>query len=112
MSAAPRRRGIVFQLAAVALVIVSGLAGTGLARWLRRPVATQTTAPAAPAFPNRLFEDWTAKPNLVLVLSGQQHGYMLPCGCSRPQLGGLERRYNFLQFVKKAGWPYVAFDLW
>jgi hypothetical protein len=111
MSAAPRRRGIVFQLAAVGLVIVSGLAGTGLARWLRRPPSTQTAAPAKPAFPNRLFQDWTAKPNLVLVLSGQQHGYVLPCGCSRPQLGGLERRYNFLQLVKNAGWPCVAFDL-
>jgi hypothetical protein len=111
MSAAPRRRGIVFQLAAVGLVIVSGLAGTGLAKWLRRPVSTQVAAPAAPAFPNRLFQDWKVKPDLVLVLSGQQHGYMLPCGCSRPQVGGLERRFNFLQFAKKAGWPYVAFDL-
>jgi hypothetical protein len=108
--ASHRRRRIVFQLTAVSLVIVSGLAGTGLARWLRCPVAKQTAAPAAPIFPNRLFDKW-GKPDLVLILSAQQHGYMLPCGCSHPQVGGLERRYNFLQLVKKAGWPYVAFDL-
>ena len=36
---------------------------------------------------------------------------MLPCGCSNPQVGGLERRYNFLQTLKAAGWPYVAVDL-
>jgi hypothetical protein len=104
---------IMFQVAAVSLVVVSWLAATGLARWLRGPEASTTaTAAAAPAplFPNRLFHDW-AKPDLVLVLSAQQHGYMLPCGCSHPQVGGLERRYNFLQLVKKAGWPYVAFDL-
>jgi hypothetical protein len=108
--ASPRRRQIVFQLAAVALVLVSGLAGTGLARWLRGPALSPTAAPAPGAFPNRLFHDW-GKPDLVLVLSAQQHGYMLPCGCSHPQVGGLERRYNFLQRVKKAGWPHVAFDL-
>ncbi len=108
--ASHRRRRIVFQLTAVSLVIVSGLAGTGLARWLRCPAAKQIAAPAPPIFPNHLFDKW-GKPDLVLVLSAQQHGYMLPCGCSRPQVGGLERRYNFLQLVKKAGWPYIAFDV-
>ena len=39
------------------------------------------------------------------------HGYILPCGCSSPQLGGLERRYNFLQALKGRGWPVVALDL-
>ena len=28
----------------------------------------------------------TPKPDAVLLLSAQQHGYMLPCGCSRPQV--------------------------
>ena len=108
--ASHRRRRIVFQLTAVSLVIVSGLAGTGLARWLRCPPAKQTAAPAPPIFPKGLFDKW-GKPDLVLILSAQQHGYMLPCGCSHPQVGGLERRYNFLQLVKQAGWPYVALDL-
>ncbi len=39
------------------------------------------------------------------------HGYMLPCGCSEPQKGGLARRYNFLQTLKQRGWPVVPLDL-
>jgi hypothetical protein len=59
----------------------------------------------------RLFVDWP-KPDLVLLLSGQQHGYLLPCGCSSPQVGGLERRYNFVQWLKKdKGWPVLGVDV-
>jgi hypothetical protein len=102
------RRGVAFKVAALALTVVSALAGTGLARWLRAPdVSDEKTAVK---FPNRLFLGWE-KPDLVLILSAQQKGYLLPCGCSRPQVGGLERRYNFLKKLDAAGWPYVAVDL-
>jgi hypothetical protein len=55
-------------------------------------------------------EAW-GKPDLTLVLTGEQHGYILPCGCSKPQVGGLERRQNFLRALKSRGWPVAAFDL-
>ncbi|MFO0879930.1 MAG: multiheme c-type cytochrome [Gemmataceae bacterium] len=103
-------RGRWFQLAALGLTIVSGLAGTGLARWLRQPSSAGQVARTTVKFPNRLFADWK-KPDLVVVFTGQQMGYLLPCGCSRPQYGGLERRYNFLQLIKEAGWPYAAVDV-
>src|SRR5262245_58717521 len=92
---------------AAALLGFSALAATGL---------TYTFRPAAPArrtsleLPARLCHGWT-KPDLVLVLSGQQHGYLLPCGCSRPQYGGLERRHNLIQILKDRGWPVTAVDL-
>ena len=35
----------------------------------------------------RLFRDWP-KPDLIVMISGEQHGYLDPCGCSRPQIGG------------------------
>jgi hypothetical protein len=57
----------------------------------------------------RLFRDWP-KPDLIVFISGEQHGYLDPCGCSRPQIGGLVRRYNFLQTLKDRGWPVVAVD--
>src|SRR5262249_4720406 len=59
------------------------------------------------------FADWPAgrKPDLVLVLSGEMRGYLQPCGCSRPQLGGLERRYNFIKGLRDRGWPVVPLDL-
>src|SRR5207302_1284861 len=57
-----------------------------------------------------LFIGWT-KPDLAIVVSGQMHGYLQPCGCSDPQKGGLARRYNFLQSLKDRGWPITAVDL-
>jgi hypothetical protein len=57
-----------------------------------------------------LFQDWD-RPSVVLMLSGEMHGYLQPCGCSKPQFGGLTRRYNFLQQMKELGWPVVSVDL-
>jgi hypothetical protein len=57
-----------------------------------------------------LFRGWN-KPALAIVLTGQMHGYLKPCGCSEIQYGGLARRYEFLQSLKDKGWPLVALDL-
>lgn len=98
-------QGVAFGLAALALTIISVLAATGLARRLRTPPAPPTKIPA------RLFKGWD-RPDFVLLLSAQQHGYVLPCGCSSPQIGGLERRYNFLRLLQQErGWPVIAVDL-
>jgi hypothetical protein len=105
-----RVRGLTFVVAAVVLTAVSFLAATGLARKLRQLPPVVSTAPVNENGKGRLFRGWP-KPDLVLLLSAQQHGYMLPCGCSRPQLGGLERRYNLLELLKEKGWPVAAFDL-
>ena len=71
-------RSLAFQLAALGLIVVSGLAGTGLAVRLQSPKAV-----APSILSPRLFAGWE-KPDLVLVVSGEQHGYLLPCGCSHP----------------------------
>ena len=70
--------------------------------------APQTTVGGTP-----LFGAWPKeqKPELVLVLSGQTYGYLSPCGCSRPQKGGLERRYNLMQSLRDKGWHVVGLDL-
>lgn len=75
-----------------------------------KPVAAPPTDGAKGDGPP--FADWPkAAPDLVLVLSGQTYGYLQPCGCSRPQQGGLERRYNFIQQLKAKGWHVVALDV-
>jgi hypothetical protein len=62
--------------------------------------------------PPELFKRWGgAKPDLAIVLSGQTFGYLQPCGCSEPQEGGLVRRYNLIQMLKKKGWTVTAVDL-
>lgn len=100
-----------FQVAALGLTVVSALFGMGLARLLKSPsTPPEQGATEGKGIPARLFRNWT-KPDFVVVLSAQQQGYMLPCGCSSPQKGGLERRYNFLQMLRARGWPVVAVDL-
>jgi hypothetical protein len=68
-----------------------------------------STAPLPP----QLFKTWPSgkKPDVALILSGQQHSYLKFCGCSSPQLGGFERRFNFMAKLKERGWPLVAADL-
>jgi hypothetical protein len=56
-----------------------------------------------------LFAGWE-HPEVVLVLSGEQHGYLQPCGCTSPQYGGLTRRCNLIQALRQR-WPVVAADL-
>jgi hypothetical protein len=60
--------------------------------------------------PGPLLQDWT-KPLLAIVLTGEQHGYLEPCGCSEKQSGGLARRTDFVKQLKARGWPVTGFDL-
>ncbi|HET6884318.1 MAG TPA: multiheme c-type cytochrome [Pirellulales bacterium] len=58
-----------------------------------------------------IFKDWP-KPKLALVLTGEQLGYIEPCGCAglENQKGGLRRRHTFLKQLEKEGWPVIALD--
>ena len=60
-----------------------------------------------------LFATWPkdTKPDAVVILSGQTFGFVQPCGCSRPQMGGLERRANFMDSLRKKGWTVAGIDL-
>jgi hypothetical protein len=88
--------------------VVAGLASCGSPRQDAKPA--QVEAGTGIALPPALFRKWP-KPDFALVLSGSMHGYLLPCGCSEPQVGGLERRYNFLQTLRQKGWPLVSVDV-
>lgn len=60
----------------------------------------------------RLFAGWP-KPRFALVITGEQNGYMEPCGCAglENQKGGLMRRATMLGDLKEKGWPLVPVDL-
>ncbi|TWT39164.1 multiheme c-type cytochrome [Blastopirellula retiformator] len=80
----------------------------------KTPAETETTEAAdPPPLPAReLFAGWE-KPRLALFLTGEQHGYIEPCGCTglTNQKGGLNRRFTFLnQLRKDKGWDVVALD--
>ncbi|MBX3413661.1 MAG: hypothetical protein KF708_13300 [Pirellulales bacterium] len=59
-----------------------------------------------------IFQDWP-KPRLAIVVTGQQQGYLEPCGCAglENQLGGLSRRHGMLQQLAADGWPVLAVDV-
>src|SRR6266478_54825 len=102
-----RRRIASHRMMAVLLLVIAGLLWYGIG------CGPQFGDGPAGKSPPRLFHDWpNRKPIFVLLLSGQQYGYLQPCGCSPIQYGGLERRFNLIQQLKKdRGWPIVAVDL-
>src|SRR3954447_9375457 len=59
-----------------------------------------------------IFVDWP-KPDVALVFSGEQNGYLEPCGCAglENQKGGLKRRFTFLKELRDKGWNVVPMDL-
>lgn len=59
-----------------------------------------------------LFAGWP-QPSLALFISGQQYGYVEPCGCTglTNQKGGLVRRYASKQQLEQQGWDVVALDV-
>lgn len=82
------------------------------------PVAASTSANAAAVVEQakpkierpKLFPSG-AKPDLCLLFSGEMYGYLQPCGCTRPQVGGLERRFELIKELQDKGIPVSAVDL-
>ena len=74
--------------------------------------AEPTAAVPAAAVAQPLFGGWP-KPELVLVLTGQQLGYIEPCGCTglENQKGGLARRHTLIKELSDRGWPVVPLDV-
>jgi Cytochrome c554 and c-prime len=60
-----------------------------------------------------VFPDWPKdrKPDFVIVITGQTYAYLQKCGCSDPQKGGLERRFNFLEGFKAHGIEVIPLDI-
>jgi hypothetical protein len=68
-------------------------------------------APAAPR-DEALFDGWP-EPQVLLVISGEQDGYIEPCGCAGKEnmKGGLSRRQTFLRQLHERGWETLTLDL-
>ena len=76
--------------------------------------ATTPSEPASSAgtTSTELFSGWP-DPATVLVVTGRQHGYIEPCGCTglANQKGGLARRHTLLRQIAARGWPVVPLDI-
>lgn len=60
----------------------------------------------------KLFADWEV-PEIALFITGRQHGYIEPCGCTGLERakGGLSRRFAFRHEMQKRNWPMVTLDV-
>ena len=68
----------------------------------RNPDTTTTLPPVV--------DGWSV-PAFCLAITGQQHGYIEPCGCSPKQSGGLARRADlFRQLREDKKWPVLALE--
>ncbi|TWT82231.1 Cytochrome c-554 precursor [Planctomycetes bacterium CA13] len=72
-----------------------------------------TSIPTAPvdATGPEDYRDWDT-PNLTLLITGNQHGYIEPCGCTGldNQKGGVARRYTFFENLRSNGWEVAPID--
>ncbi|QDT41301.1 Cytochrome c-554 precursor [Gimesia alba] len=76
-----------------------------------KPKATlNTKTTVSPGKPEPLFKDWPA-PKLAIVLTGERHGYLEPCGCTQNQTGGVSLLANLFKQIEERKWPVTAFDL-
>jgi Cytochrome c554 and c-prime len=92
-------------------VILLLLAGGAVYVLLNRAEDDAKDEPQAADVIRPLFEGWE-EPAAVLVLTGEQHGYLEPCGCTERQTGGLRRRADlFRQLREERGWSVAGFDL-
>src|SRR5688572_29071619 len=59
-----------------------------------------------------IFVDWP-QPEVAILFSGEQDGYLEPCGCAglHNQKGGLSRRHSLIKQLREKGWSVVPFDL-
>jgi CheY-like chemotaxis protein len=66
---------------------------------------------AAKPTAEELVADWQ-KPEFALFVSGRQHGYIEPCGCTglENQKGGLMRRHSAQKVLLNRGWDLVSID--
>lgn len=58
----------------------------------------------------KIAAEWE-KPAAVLMLTGEVHGYLEPCGCSETQSGGVSRRNDLLNQLKSREWDVASLDL-
>ena len=106
---------------AVLGLVAALLADVGCSSRIETSQGTGTGTTTAPSTPKssaargdvgagKLFGDWPT-PAGALIVSGEQDGYLEPCGCTSGQQGGLRRRFELVARLLDRGWPLTLIDL-
>jgi hypothetical protein len=124
-----RKLGLVLLLLAGCEAKPSAVPSTPPTKTAADPAERTSPKPTPPATTAATIEDKSApepsekgdvlvdgwpKPAVALILTGQQIGYIEPCGCSglENQKGGLARRHTLIkQLANERGWPIVPLDV-
>lgn len=93
------------RFTAVILLLLSGCTGGS------KSSEPSITTPVAAELPPKPFLEGWEKPTAALFLSGEQFGYLEPCGCSLTQSGGLARRASLEAMLREKGWPIAGLDV-
>lgn len=56
------------------------------------------------------FKKWPV-PKAALILTGEQHGYIEPCGCTENQSGGVSRRGELIRQLDELKWKTAGLDV-
>lgn len=104
-----------------AVLLIASIAGCSAQPQPPKPTDSSPVAEEGPAAenpkakpggePGELFAGWP-KPQAVLVITGNQHGYLEPCGCTglANQKGGLARRHSLIKQLIAKGWDVAPLD--
>lgn len=57
-----------------------------------------------------IWDQWPT-PQAALIITGEQHGYFEPCGCTANQMGGMARRADLVSRLQQANWDVRGIDL-
>lgn len=95
--------------AIIVVLLVAIMASNGLRR---NTLAQAEETDVQPVRKRPICEDWPM-PDFVFFITGRQHGYIEPCGCTglANQKGGLARRQTLYRQLKAKGWDVVPIDV-
>ena len=66
---------------------------------------------AALVFPVGAFAEASSEtPRAVLLFTGEQSGYLLPCGCTKGMMGGIDRRATAIKQIRAEKRPVLLVD--
>ena len=104
-SGAPQEPGASGRL--TDLDVASPFPNAGLANVNQPPISVATEEERN----QKIAEDWR-QPWLVLYVTGNQYGYLEPCGCTglANQKGGINRKDTLLTELRDRGWNVIALD--
>ncbi|GAB4149173.1 MAG: hypothetical protein Tsb009_23330 [Planctomycetaceae bacterium] len=101
--------GTLFLVAGVAFSFLTGGCGKSKTSSSQKSSSVKGNTKKQKAKPP--LDGWP-KPAFALVLSGEQNGYLEPCGCTAEnQMGGMSHRADLFRIIREKGWPVTAFDL-